>query len=294
MKIKEFWMMILDGKTVANSEKERIKNEIASTKEKVCLAVVLVGDDSASQSYVASKEKACIELGIRSIVLRMPENTEESELIAKVKEYNRDDSINGILVQVPLPKHINEKLVLETIDPAKDVDCFHPYNIGRLLIGNSVVEPCTPKGIMKMLEYFHIDVAGKNAVIIGRSNIVGKPISMLLMHKNATITICHSKTKNIKEICSSADILVAAIGKPLYVKEDMVKEGAVVVDVGINRVEDASRPKGYRVVGDVDYEAVKNKAGAITPVPGGVGLMTVAALMDNTLQLARLQNETRK
>jgi methylenetetrahydrofolate dehydrogenase (NADP+)/methenyltetrahydrofolate cyclohydrolase len=283
------FMIILDGKKVAESERARIKKEIEDKKLSVCLAAVLVGNDGPSQIYVASKEKDCAEVGIRSIGIRLPEDTAEETLIAKIRELNADPSVNGILVQLPLPKHINEERVLEVIDPLKDVDCFHPFNYGKLLAGNQIVEPCTPKGVMTILDYYKIDISGKNAVVLGRSNIVGKPQAVLLLQRNATVTICHSKTKNLADVIRSADIIVAAIGKPCFVTADMVKEGAVVIDVGINRVEDATKPKGYRVVGDVDYDAVAPKSYAITPVPGGIGLMTRAMLLDNTLKLAALK-----
>ncbi|HNX60445.1 MAG TPA: bifunctional methylenetetrahydrofolate dehydrogenase/methenyltetrahydrofolate cyclohydrolase FolD [Spirochaetota bacterium] len=284
-------MIVLDGKKVAESERNRIKNEIAEKKLSVCLAAILVGDDGPSQIYVASKEKDCAEVGIRSIGIRLPADTTEETLISKIKELNADPSVNGILVQLPLPKHINEERVLDVIDPYKDVDCFHPFNFGKLLAGNQIVEPCTPKGVMAVLDHYKIDIAGKNAVVLGRSNIVGKPQAILLLQRNATVTICHSKTKNLADVIRSADIIVAAIGKPCFVTADMVKEGAVVIDVGINRVEDASKPKGYRVVGDVDYDSVAPKSYAITPVPGGIGLMTRAMLLDNTMKLAALKKK---
>lgn len=285
-------MTVLDGKAIADGERNRIKQETEAFGKTVSLAVILVGDDPASQSYVASKEKACREAGMDSLVIKMPANTDEKTVLDKIRELNADKKINGILVQLPLPEQIDENRVIETIDPNKDVDCLHPYNFGKLFSGDFVVEPCTPKGIMKMLDYFKIDVYGKNAVVIGRSNIVGKPVAMMLMHKNATVTICHSKTKNLADVTRSADILIAAIGRPNYVRENMVKEGAVVIDVGINRVDDASDPRGYRLVGDVDYDSVAKVASALTPVPGGVGKMTIPMLLENTLQLARLQNET--
>lgn len=283
--------MILDGKVIADAEKEKIKKEVAEFGKSVSLAVILVGNDPASQSYVASKEKGCQEVGMNSLVIKMPEGTDEATIIKKIKELNDDRLINGILVQIPLPDHLNENKIIEAIHPLKDVDCLHPYNIGKLFSGSFTVEPCTPKGIIKMLDHYKIDVYGKNAVVIGRSNIVGKPIAMMLMQKNATVTICHSKTKNIGDVIRSADILVAAIGKPNFVKDYMVKDGAVVIDVGINRVEDKNNPRGYRLVGDVDYGPVSKVASAITPVPGGVGKMTIPMLLENTMQLARLQNE---
>ncbi len=284
--------MILDGKSLAEIERNRVKTEVAAFGKPVKLAVILVGDDGASASYVASKEKGCRETGIQSLVIRMPADTEEAALLDKIRELNADATVNGILVQMPVPDHIDESRVIDAIDPGKDVDCFHPYNFGKLFAGSAVAEPCTPKGIIRMLDHYQVDLYGKNAVVLGRSNIVGKPAAILLLQKNATVTVCHSKTRNLQAVCREADVLVAAIGKPRFVTADFVKDGAVVVDVGINRVPDTSLPKGYRVVGDVDYDAVAPKTAAITPVPGGVGLMTVAMLLDNTLKLARLQNET--
>lgn len=284
--------MILDGKSLAEIERNRVKTEVAAFGKPVKLAVILVGDDGASASYVASKEKGCRETGIQSLVIRMPADTEETALLDKIRELNADATVNGILVQMPVPDHIDESRVIDAIDPGKDVDCFHPYNFGKLFAGSAVAEPCTPKGIIRMLDHYQVDLYGKNAVVLGRSNIVGKPAAILLLQKNATVTVCHSKTRNLQAVCREADVLVAAIGKPRFVTADFVKDGAVVVDVGINRVPDTSLPKGYRVVGDVDYDAVAPKTAAITPVPGGVGLMTVAMLLDNTLKLARLQNET--
>jgi len=284
-------MILLEGKTLSTLEKERIRNEIRKEKGRINLTVILVGEDPSSKVYVSSKEKACQELGIDSRIIRLPESTTTEELINIIKDLNSNNTVNGILVQIPLPGHINEEEVLESIDPSKDVDCLHPYNMGRLLIGKPVVEPCTPKGIIKMLDYFNISIEKKKAVVIGRSNIVGKPIALMLMHRNATVTICHSKTQNLEREIQSADIVVAAIGKPLFVKDSMIKEGTIVIDVGITRMEDKANEKGYRLVGDVDFEAVSKKASAITPVPGGVGAMTIAMLMDNVIRLYRLQKE---
>jgi len=284
-------MILLEGKTLSTLEKERIRNEIRKEKVRINLTVILVGEDPSSKVYVSSKEKACQELGIDSRIIRLPESTTTEELINIIKDLNSNNTVNGILVQIPLPGHINEEEVLESIDPSKDVDCLHPYNMGRLLIGKPVVEPCTPKGIIKMLDYFNISIEKKKAVVIGRSNIVGKPIALMLMHRNATVTICHSKTQNLEREIQSADIVVAAIGKPLFVKDSMIKEGTIVIDVGITRMEDKANEKGYRLVGDVDFEAVSKKASAITPVPGGVGAMTIAMLMDNVIRLYRLQKE---
>lgn len=279
---------ILDGKILSNKVKEDIRVETEKLGIRPGLAVVLVGDDPASTIYVRSKEKACQKIGFYSEVYRLPEDTPEEDLLAKVNELNRNKDIHGILVQLPLPDHINEGRVIDTIDPAKDVDCFHPYNFGRLFAGNQLIEPCTPKGIMLMVEHYGIKLKGKNALIIGRSNIVGKPIAMLLMQKHATITIAHSRTQDLPALARQADILVPAIGKPEFITGDMVKEGAVIFDVGINRVEAPDTEKGYRVVGDVAYEEAEKKASAITPVPGGVGALTIAMLLSNTLQLAKI------
>lgn len=277
---------IIDGKVISAAVKERVKKGVAELNKKgitVGLAVIIVGEDPASKIYVANKKKACEALGIISEEYALPESTTEEELLALVDELNRKKSINGILCQLPLPRHLDEKLIINSILPEKDVDAFHPANVGRIMIGDYDFVPCTPAGIMEMLAYENINPEGKNCVVIGRSNIVGKPMAMLLLHKNGTVTVCHSKTKNLKEICSKADILVAAVGKAKFVTSDMVKEGAVVIDVGMNRVDG-------KLYGDVDYEAVKEKASAITPVPGGVGPMTIAMLMQNTLTAAKRQN----
>ena len=277
---------IIDGKVISASVKERVKAEVSALKEKgitVGLAVIIVGEDPASKVYVANKKKACENLGIISEEYALPETTTNEELLALIEELNNKPSINGILCQLPLPRHLDEKLIINSIDPEKDVDAFHPFNVGKIMIGDFYFLPCTPAGVMEMLKYENIEVEGKNCVVIGRSNIVGKPMNMLLLHQNGTVTVCHSKTKNLKEICRNADILVAAVGRPKFVTEDMVKEGAVVIDVGINRVDG-------KLCGDVDFENVKNKVSAITPVPGGVGPMTIAMLMQNTLTAAKKQN----
>jgi len=277
---------IIDGKAISALVKERVKQGVAELNKKnitVGLAVIIVGEDPASKVYVANKKKACEALGIISEEYALPESTTEQELLALIQELNNKKSINGILCQLPLPKHLNEKLIINSILPEKDVDAFHPHNVGRIMIGDYDFVPCTPAGIMEMLLQENIDVCGKSCVVIGRSNIVGKPMGMLLLHKNGTVTICHSKTQNLKEICRNADILVAAVGKPKFVTADMVKDGAVVIDVGIHRGENG-------LCGDVDFEAVKEKASAITPVPGGVGPMTIAMLMQNTLTAAKRQN----
>ena len=277
---------LIDGKVISAAVKERVKNEVAQLNEKgitVGLAVIIVGEDPASKIYVANKKKACEALGIISEEYALPESTTEKELLALIDTLNAKKSINGILCQLPLPRHLDEKRIINAISPEKDVDAFHPVNVGRIMIGEYDFVPCTPAGIMEMLAYENIETEGKRCVVIGRSNIVGKPMAMLLLHKNGTVTICHSRTKNLKEICLDADILVAAVGKAKFVTADMVKEGAVVIDVGMNR-------ENGRLCGDVDFEAVKDKASAITPVPGGVGPMTIAMLMQNTLTAAKRQN----
>ena len=277
---------LIDGKVISAAVKERVKNEVAQLNEKgitVGLAVIIVGEDPASKIYVANKKKACEALGIISEEYALPESTTEKELLALIDTLNAKKSINGILCQLPLPRHLDEKRIINAISPEKDVDAFHPVNVGRIMIGDYDFVPCTPAGIMEMLAYENIETEGKRCVVIGRSNIVGKPMAMLLLHKNGTVTICHSKTRNLKEICLGADILVAAVGKAKFVTADMVKEGAVVIDVGMNR-------ENGKLCGDVDFEAVKDKASAITPVPGGVGPMTIAMLMQNTLTAAKRQN----
>ncbi|WP_149702797.1 bifunctional methylenetetrahydrofolate dehydrogenase/methenyltetrahydrofolate cyclohydrolase FolD [Campylobacter concisus] len=277
-------MKILDGKAVSLKVKESVKvraDELKKFGVEPTLAVVLVGEDKASQTYVRAKEKACNEYGIKSVAHRLSENTTQNELLALINVLNLDDSIHGILVQLPLPKHIDTNVVLAAIDPRKDVDGFHAVNVGKLVSGLDGFVPCTPLGVMEILKEYGIDVAGLNAVVIGRSNIVGKPMANLLLNASATVTITHSKTKNLKEICKNADLIVAAIGKPFFLKADMVKEGAVVVDVGINRLDDG------RLVGDVDFEEVAPKCSYITPVPGGVGPMTIAMLLNNTILAAQ-------
>ena len=279
---------LIDGKVISAAVKERVKNEVSQLNEKgitVGLAVIIVGEDPASKIYVANKKKACEALGIVSEEYALPESTTEKELLGLIDTLNAKKSINGILCQLPLPRHLDEKRIINAISPEKDVDAFHPVNVGRIMIGDYDFVPCTPAGIMEMLAYENIETEGKSCVVIGRSNIVGKPMAMLLLHKNGTVTICHSRTKNLKEICLDADILVAAVGKAKFVTADMVKEGAVVIDVGMNR-------ENGRLCGDVDFEAVKDKASAITPVPGGVGPMTIAMLMQNTLTAAKRQNGT--
>lgn len=277
---------IIDGKLVSAAVKERVANEVKELNKQgvdVCLAVILVGQDPASQIYVANKKKACEQLGIISKEFLLPENTTQEELLALVNKLNNDASVNGILCQLPLPKGLDEKAVINAIDPNKDVDAFHPVNVGKIMIGDYDFLPCTPAGVMEMLAYYNIDVCGKECVVIGRSNIVGKPMSMLLLHKNGTVTTAHSRTQNLAEVTRRADILVAAVGIANFVKADMVKSGAVVIDVGMNR-------ENGKLCGDVDFDAVSQKASFITPVPGGVGPMTIATLMQNTLTAAKRQN----
>lgn len=278
---------IIDGKAVSARVKEQVRKEAETLKEKgieIGLAVVIVGDNPASRVYVNNKKKACAEVGFNSYEYALPEETTEAELLELVEKLNNDDKVNGILVQLPLPKQINENAIINAIRPEKDVDAFHPENVGHIMIGDFSFLPCTPAGVMELIAETGVDVCGKNCVVIGRSNIVGKPMAMLLLHKNGTVTICHSRTKNLEEICSNADILVAAVGKAGFVTPDMVKEGAVVIDVGMNRNAEG------KLCGDVDYTACFDKAGYITPVPGGVGSMTIAMLMRNTLTAAKIKN----
>ncbi len=275
---------LIDGKDLARRLKEKMRTEADALKASGVqpgLAVILVGNDPASRSYVSNKEKDCAEVGIRSFEYALPEETPEEELLALIDQLNADPHVHGILCQLPVPRHINETKVLERIDPAKDADCFHPQSAGRLMSGNGTFLPCTPAGVMEMLKDAGVEVAGKDCVVVGRSNIVGKPMAMLLLQANGTVTICHSKTKNLREVCARADILVAAIGRAKMIDASYVKEGAVVIDVGINRDADG------KMVGDVDFNSVAPKASFITPVPGGVGPMTRAMLLANTLRAAR-------
>ena len=285
-------MLVLDGKIAAAAVKATLLEQTqalkAAGKRMPHLAAILVGNNGASETYVASKVKNCEETGFGSSLYRMDADVEEAVLLAKIAELNQDPNCDGILVQLPLPKHIKESKVIEAIDPAKDVDGFHHVNVGRLVQGLNTFIPATPYGIILMLEHFNIETKGKNEVVIGRSNIVGRPMSILLSSNiaqgNCTVTICHSHTKNLKEICLGADIIVAALGVPNFLTGDMIKPGAVIIDVGITRVEDATAKKGFRIKGDVHYEEACAKASAITPVPGGVGLMTIAGLLKNTMK----------
>ena len=279
--------VILDGKAVSAKVKEEVKEEVESLKKQgvsVGLAVIIVGNNPASRTYVNNKKKACEAAGILSEEYALPEDTTQEELLALVEKLNRKDSINGILCQLPLPKQLDEEAVIAAISEKKDVDAFSAVNVGHIMIGDYTFLPCTPAGIMEILRHYNIDVAGKECVVIGRSNIVGKPMAMLLLHQNGTVTICHSKTKNLKDVTSRADILVAAVGIPHFVTADMVKEGAVVIDVGMDRDENG------KLCGDVDFAAVEPKASYITPVPGGVGPMTIATLLKNTVTAAKQQN----
>lgn len=278
---------IIDGKQIAAAVREDVAEEVARLKEKGVtpgLAVIIVGDDPASRVYVNNKKKACAQAGIYSEEFALPADTTQDELLALVACLNNRSDINGILCQLPLPSHIDDKAVIAAISPMKDVDAFHAANVGHIMIGDYTFLPCTPAGVMELLHRAGVSVEGKNCVVIGRSNIVGKPMAMLLLHENGTVTICHSRTKNLKEICAQADILVAAVGRPKFVTADMVKPGAAVIDVGMDRDENG------KLCGDVDYDAVFPVAGFITPVPGGVGPMTIAMLLKNTVMAAKLQN----
>jgi methylenetetrahydrofolate dehydrogenase (NADP+)/methenyltetrahydrofolate cyclohydrolase len=291
-------MILLDGKVAAEAVKEKLKAQVAELTDKghrpPKLAAILVGNNGASETYVASKVKNCAETGFESLLIRLDENVPESTLLQTIEQLNNDETVDGILVQLPLPKHISEQKVIATIHPEKDVDGFHPINAGKLVQGLPTFIPATPYGILLLLEHYHVQTKGKHAVIVGRSNIVGRPMSILLSSNipmgNCTVTIAHSHTQNLTDICLQADILVAALGKPEFVTANMVKQGAIVIDVGITRVEDAIAKKGFRIKGDVAFNEVAPKTAAITPVPGGVGLMTIAGLLSNTLQ-AYLNNK---
>lgn len=276
---------IIDGKTVAANIAEELSQEIKNLERKPCLAVIIVGDDPASKIYVNNKKKKAVSLGLESVVIQLPEIVSEDELLEQIKKLNADVSINAILVQLPLPAHINSTKVINTISPQKDVDCFHPCNVGKISSNESTdLFPCTPRGIIRLLDEYKIPLEGANIVVVGRSNIVGRPLSQMFINRNATVTVCHSKTKNLGEITKTADILVSAVGKEKIITANMVKSGAVVIDVGINRNVDG------KLAGDVDFENVKEIASFITPVPGGVGPMTIISLMQNTVLLYKKQN----
>ena len=291
-------MQILDGKTVSKSVKDLLKTKTdllkAAGKKLPHLAAILLGSNGASETYVANKVKTCEAIGFKSTMIRMEENITEDELVTAIQKLNNDADVDGILVQLPLPKQINEEKIISLIHPDKDVDGFSPVSVGKLVQGLPTFIPATPYGIMLMLEHYKIETSGKHAVVIGRSNIVGRPMSILLSQNtypgNCTVTVCHSRTNNLKEICLQADIIVAALGKPGFLKADMVKEGAVVIDVGITRVADETKKSGFAIKGDVDFENVAPKCSYITPVPGGVGLMTIGALMMNTYNAAAMNN----
>ena len=281
-------MQILDGKAVSLAVKTAVRDTIAAEGIAPCLAVILVGNDPASRVYVNNKKKACAFCGIRSLEFALPEDTTQEELLALIGRLNEDKSVHGILCQLPVPKQISEKEVIAKINPKKDVDCFHNENVGRLWTGSFRLKPCTPAGVMALLDHYGIDPDGKHCVIIGRSNIVGKPMAALMLERNATVTLCHSHTKHLKEICLQADIIVSAVGKARFLTADLVPDGAVVLDVGISRLPDGS------LCGDADFDAVKQKAAFLTPVPGGCGPMTIAVLMQNTLTAYRIQTGTVK
>ncbi len=286
---------IIDGFQIAADLRKDVAKQVEELKAKniqPTLAVILVGNDPASQSYVKGKTKALHEVGMNDKTFRLDESTSQEELIKLIEELNEDKDVNGILVQLPLPKQIDPDAVIATISPEKDVDGFHPVNVGELLLGHDTFIPCTPHGVIHLLKIAGVETKGAKAVIVGRSNIVGKPLSVLMMNRdvNATVTVCHSGTKDLAAVTKEADILVAAMGKPQFIKADMIKPGAVVIDVGVNRIEDSSKKSGFRLVGDVDFEPAKQVASAITPVPRGVGPMTIAMLVFNTLEAARRQN----
>lgn len=281
---------IIDGKQVSAVLKENIKERVSKFSREFGyapgLAVIIVGSDPASKVYVRNKHRACEMVGIRSIQIEYPANTKEEELLLKIEELNKDSSIHGILVQLPLPPHIKEERVINAINKEKDVDAFNPYNVGRILTGDYTFLPCTPAGVMSLLDYYKVEISGKNCVVVGRSNIVGKPMALLLLEKNGTVTVCHSRTQNLAAFTKEADILVVAVGRAGFITADMIKEGAVVIDVGINRLEDGT------LTGDVDFEEAKEVASLITPVPGGVGPMTITTLLENTLRSA-IESEKR-
>ena len=281
-------MKIIDGKSTAFETCEKVRLRVDTLLKngvEPCLAVIIVGDDPASRVYVNNKKKKCAAVGIKSLEFALPVGTTQRELLELIEQLNQNSLVNGILCQLPLPEHIDEKAVIKAIDPQKDVDCFCDVNVGKLWTGNAVFLPCTPAGVMEMLRQYNIEVSGKSCVIVGRSNIVGKPLAALMLQKNATVTVCHSKTRELASVCRSADILVAAVGRAKFITADMVRDNAVVIDVGINRDENG------KLCGDVDFDAVKDKASFITPVPGGCGPMTIAMLMQNTVKACEIQNK---
>jgi len=283
-----YMTQIIDGKKISAEIKDELKQEVAAMKaegKEIALAVIQVGEDPASSVYVRNKKKACEYIGITSVSYEIPEDSTQQELLDLVEKYNKDPKINGILVQLPLPPHMDEDAVIHAIDPKKDVDGFHPVSVGNMVIGNDGFLPCTPAGIIELLKRSGVEIGGKECVVVGRSNIVGKPMSMLLLRENGTVTVCHSRTRNLREVCSRADILVVAVGRPKFIDASYVKEGAVIIDVGIHRNEN------NKLCGDVDFDAVKEKTSAITPVPGGVGPMTIAMLMKNCVQSKKLFGE---
>jgi len=283
-----YMTQIIDGKKISAEIKDELKQEVAAMKaegKEIALAVIQVGEDPASSVYVRNKKKACEYIGITSVSYEIPEDSTQQELLDLVEKCNKDPKINGILVQLPLPPHMDEDAVIHAIDPKKDVDGFHPVSVGNMVIGNDGFLPCTPAGIIELLKRSGVEIGGKECVVVGRSNIVGKPMSMLLLRENGTVTVCHSRTRNLREVCSRADILVVAVGRPKFIDASYVKEGAVIIDVGIHRNEN------NKLCGDVDFDAVKEKTSAITPVPGGVGPMTIAMLMKNCVQSKKLFGE---
>lgn len=282
---------IINGKIVSEKLRLELKAEVESfvSEKKLVpgLAVVIVGDDPASRVYVRNKQRACCEVGMRSILVEYPEQVSQEQLLCEIERLNSDPTVHGILVQLPLPSHIDEEQIIKSIDPRKDVDAFHPYNVGGIMLGSYSFLPCTPAGIISLLDHYKVKIEGKRCAVIGRSNIVGKPMALLLTERNATVTLCHSKTVGLDEICRCSDIIVVAIGRAEFLKADMVKDGAVVIDVGINRNEDG------KLLGDVDFDSVSQKASMITPVPGGVGPMTITTLLQNTLLAAKLQENAK-
>ena len=288
-------MKLLDGKEISNQIKDELSEKILKLKEEGItpgLGIILVGNRPDSKTYVRMKKKACDGLGIKNYDVKLDENVEEEKIIEEVKKMNNDINIHGILIQLPLPSHINEERVIKCVKLEKDVDGFHPHNIGKLALKrlDNLMVPCTPEGCIELLDRYEIEIQGKHVVIVGRSNIVGMPLSLLFLHRNATVTICHSKTENLKDLTNKADILVAACGKSKMIDESNIKQGCVILDVGINSIEDSSRKSGYRLVGDVDFDNVKEKCSAITPVPGGIGPMTIAMLLKHTVDLASKKN----